>query len=733
MFSLLPGLDFNACEAGYEVGTWVGFARCREDRPATTVEASLRVLERFTSFRASLFALASLSVVNCTVDAPQPTGTAEQEVVNPPLPTNLNLILNAKNTITIGPFTQVSGDVGSAGLNGSVLFDVSSSQSCCSNNVLANTVTVRTGASVGHVFGNDITVDGFAQQQSLGLDPTALPQVPAATPVAPGTTNVSTNQNQSRQLCPGQYGAISLGINSTLNLNGGVYQVTRLTLADGARLEPSEPVVILVSGGVTTGIGAFIRPSAQSINPMTAADVRIEVGGTITLGDSTQVRAHLLVPTGKITTGKNTSLTGAAWAKTIIIGSQSFVGGEGVFSAHAPSVPPPCNDNNACTTDTCVSSGTAGFCRNTAVPSGTSCEDGNLCNGAELCDAAGQCQPGTTADAGSSCADGDVCNGDETCDGFGTCVSGTPPVVTDGNSCTADACDPITGVSHVSLPDGTPCGSGGVCQAGTCSVPDRDWSPALFPIAVPGTSFGLGDLVLDKNGDLLVVVSNPARAIVRVDRITGAQTTVATGIGTSSFLLGITYRAANDMIYTNTDDDQIFSVTTTGTVTPLARVSGGLNAITIAPQSFGSFGGFIIGVTQTGSVVAVDPASGAVTTITSAAGPSSDLTFAPDGTLYVCGNFTVRTVAATGAVTQFASGFSSADGITVTPDGTRMFITDSGTDSVRQVTIPGAVETSFAGADIDDGFFVGGVLAAPGNTLIVMTGETGLTLIAFSY
>src|ERR1051326_1961217 len=90
--------------------------------------------------------------------------------------------------------------------------------------------------------------------------------------------------------------------------------------------------------------------------------------------------------------GKNTSLTGAAWAKTIIIGSQSFVGGEGGFRAPAPSVPPPCNKNNACTTDTCVSSGTAGFCRNTAVPSGTSCEDGNLCNGAELCDAAGQCQ-----------------------------------------------------------------------------------------------------------------------------------------------------------------------------------------------------------------------------------------------------------------------------------------------------------------------------------------------------
>jgi hypothetical protein len=694
----------------------------------------LRTRERFATLRTSLLALAILSGVTCMVETPQLTGSAEQEVVNPPLPSNLNLILNAKTTVTIGPSTQVFGDVGSGGLNGSVLFDVSSSQTF-GGNVLANTVHVRTGAAVGHIFGNDITVDGSDAQQTLGLDPTSLPSVPAGTAATPGTTNVSVAANQARQLCPGQFGAISLGTNSTLNLNGGVYQVTRLTLADGARLEPSEPVVILVSGGATTGIGAAIRPSAQSINPMTAADIRIEVGGAITLGDGTQVRAHLLVPTGKFTTGKNTGLTGAAWARTIIIGAQSSVSGEGVFSALAPSVPPPCNDNNTCTTDTCVGSASAAFCRNTPVPSGTSCGDGNICNGDERCDAAAQCQPGRVAPSGTSCVDSDACNGDEACNGFGTCVPGTPPVVNDGNACTADACDPATGVSHVSLPDGTPCLNVGVCVAGTCSVPDRNWSPALFPIAVPGSAFGLGDLDLDKNGDLLVVVSSPARAIVRVDRITGAQTTVATGIGTSSsaFLLGVAYRAANDTIYANTDDGRIFSVTSTGTVTPFATVPGALNAITIAPSSFGSFGGFIIGVTQNGSVVAVDPANGAVTTITASTGPSSDLTFAPDGTLYICGEGAVHTVTAAGAVTLFASGFSSADGITVTSDGTRMFITDSGTDSVRQVTIPGAVVTSFGSADIDDGFFVGGVLAAPGNTLIVMTGETGVTLIAFPY
>ncbi len=421
--------------------------------------------------RAGLFALATLSVVTCTADTSESTGAAEQAVVDPPLPSNLNLILNAKTTVTIGAFTSVNGDVGSSGLSGSVLFDVSSTQGFFSGfNVLANTVTVNTNASVGHVFGNDITVNGFASQQSLGLDPTTMPQVPAVTPASPGTTSVSTNENQAKQLCPGQYGAISLGVNSTLNLNGGVYQVTKLTLADGAHLEPSEPVVILVSGGVTTGIGSAIRPSAQALNPMTAANVRIEVGGAVTLGDSNQIRAHLLV-NGKFTTGKSLSMTGAAWAKTINIGTNGSLSTDGVFSTLAPAVPPPCNDNNACTVDTCVGGGTSvAFCRNTPAPTGTSCEDGNVCNGAERCDGNGQCLPGNNVDAGTSCADGNVCNGDETCDGFGTCAAGTPPVVGDRNPCTADTCDAVTGVSHTPLRDGTRCNGTGVCQAGTCSV-----------------------------------------------------------------------------------------------------------------------------------------------------------------------------------------------------------------------------------------------------------------------
>lgn len=197
--------------------------------------------------------------------------------------------------------------------------------------------------------------------------------------------------------------------------------------------------MILVSGALTTGSNVIIRPSAQALHSMTAADIRLEVAGGVTLGDSSQVRAHILAPTGRLAIGRNAQFTGAAWADAISVGSQSFVVAEDALGV-TPTVPPPCNDDNACTTDQCVSTDTVAFCRNTPSPTGTSCGDGNLCNGVETCDGAGHCDPGTIARADTPCPDGDVCNGDERCNGFGTCLAGSPLDANDRNACTRDAC-----------------------------------------------------------------------------------------------------------------------------------------------------------------------------------------------------------------------------------------------------------------------------------------------------
>lgn len=91
------------------------------------------------------------------------------------------------------------------------------------------------------------------------------------------------------------------------------------------------------------GAGAFIQPSEQAINPITSREIRIEVGGAVTIGDGSLVRAQLLVPNAKFTMGRFAALLGAAWARTISIGTQSFVGRDtnGGFHTQTPAVPAP--------------------------------------------------------------------------------------------------------------------------------------------------------------------------------------------------------------------------------------------------------------------------------------------------------------------------------------------------------------------------------------------------------
>lgn len=544
----------------------------------------MRALDRFT-VRTGALALATVTLLSCA-GAPD-DDTSRAPAVISTLPGNLNLILSAKSTVAIGPFSQIFGDIGSTSLTGSVLFDVSASQGF-GNSTLASTITVRTAAQAGALFGNVLEVDGFAQSQTLGLDPEALPAIPDATPSAPGTTAVSLTANQKRQLCPGQYGAISLAANAVLNLNGGVYQISRLSLAAGARLEPSEPVVILVSGSLTTTGAATIAPSAQSLTTLSASDIRIEIGGAASLADGTQVTAHLLVPNGKITIGNNASLTGAAWGKSIAIGSQTRVFGDGSLAASTPSVPPPCNDHSACTTDTCVGGGTAvGFCRNTPLPTGTSCSDGNVCNGSETCNAAGQCASAGNATAGTACPDGDVCNGDETCNGLGTCTPGTPPIVGDDNTCTTDVCDPVTGVAHIPLPDGSVCNGVGTCTAGVCSAsahnlvmindttghlerldPDTFVTTDIGPLGVP---YAFGDCMFNpSDGKLYMVDGRGNRGLYTVDLTTGAATLI--GIHNNSAMEGLAYDPLVNQIFgTSFDDQSLFSLSpTTGAATPIA-------------------------------------------------------------------------------------------------------------------------------------------------------------------
>ncbi|MCW5891701.1 MAG: hypothetical protein KIT14_14290 [bacterium] len=131
--------------------------------------------------------------------------------------------------------------------------------------------------------------------------------------------------------------------------------------------------------------------------------------------------------------------------------------------------PPTCNDANVCTDDSCVQ-----FVGCQHVPNSNPCNDGSACTENDTC-SGGVCAGQLTAAAViCNAGDGNVCNGAEACNpANGACAPGTPLVVDDGNPCTDDMCDPITGVSHMpntaGCNDGNACTSGDVCSGGTCA------------------------------------------------------------------------------------------------------------------------------------------------------------------------------------------------------------------------------------------------------------------------
>ena len=114
-----------------------------------------------------------------------------------------------------------------------------------------------------------------------------------------------------------------------------------------------------------------------------------------------------------------------------------------------------CNDNNACTSDTCPTPG--GMCVHTPVPSccltGADCNDGNACTSDNCPLPGGQCQ--FTPIAG-------CCNSNTDC--------------TDNNPCTVDVCSGPGGMcSHPIIPGccltNVDCTKGNKCSSATCPVP----------------------------------------------------------------------------------------------------------------------------------------------------------------------------------------------------------------------------------------------------------------------
>ena len=125
-----------------------------------------------------------------------------------------------------------------------------------------------------------------------------------------------------------------------------------------------------------------------------------------------------------------------------------------------------CNDGNACTIDVCAPA--TGGCSHSAVV----CDDSNPCTTDSCNPATGTClfspTVGVACSDGNPCTLGDVCvmdpvSGAVSCQGVPKCD--------DGNLCTADYCDPVTGLCQnppIQCDDGDPC-TFDSCQNGVCA------------------------------------------------------------------------------------------------------------------------------------------------------------------------------------------------------------------------------------------------------------------------
>ena len=173
-----------------------------------------------------------------------------------------------------------------------------------------------------------------------------------------------------------------------------------------------------------------------------------------------------------------------------------------------------CNDQNACTSDSCDTS--TGNCVNKPL-NGAACNDGNACTEPDACTdtactgktkncddsnscTSDSCDPAsgcTHTGLSGGCSDGNGCTIGDTCTN-NFCISGTAKNCDDNNPCTGDSCDQVSGdCVHTPLP-GQSCNDGNACTG-----PDICGGGSAGPTgcAGPGKSCDDSNLCTDDSCD----------------------------------------------------------------------------------------------------------------------------------------------------------------------------------------------------------------------------------------
>jgi hypothetical protein len=262
-------------------------------------------------------------------------------------------------------------------------------------------------------------------------------------------------------------------------------------------------------------------------------------------------------------------------------------------------VPRNCDDDDACTVDSCSNARFFGGCKHypfcddgdpctdqtcvrVPIPGSPDiavcgdpfpkCDDGKFCNGPEFCFVVGLgtpvCAPGPAPD----CDDHDLCTADGCRDELNRCDH-VPFPCTDGDDCTADVCEPEQGCTHPPIPGC--CHSAADCEIGdACTVASCDANQRCAAAAVVGfdalacvcrrsppqecASTSLPGRLVQKNAKACALVSLGAsttgpkqtRAVAKaahlwqqLERFTG-HATIRTRLGACAEALGSVYHDA---------------------------------------------------------------------------------------------------------------------------------------------------------------------------------------------
>jgi hypothetical protein len=213
--------------------------------------------------------------------------------------------------------------------------------STINGNVLAGGDVSLIGTVVGNVtYGGNYTLSGFGQVTGTtthGGAVTPTPYVPLTLPagraLAPGASDVTLGNSETRSLAPGAYGAVTFGAGDTLQLSAGQYIFSSISNGfafNNLSFDTSGgPINIFVAGDWDFKLGQVINGqplSGGAPNPLDSTGIFLEVGGNFTADAS--LYGTVFAPNGNITLDSFASVTGRVLAGhdvTINTGSVTVV------------------------------------------------------------------------------------------------------------------------------------------------------------------------------------------------------------------------------------------------------------------------------------------------------------------------------------------------------------------------------------------------------------------------